>query len=233
MIIYKNEFFELQRKSLEALNRLRSESQGVKRIVTESKQISSSIEPYSEDDFKSKLKYDAAYYNVFLKNLEDPTLKEDIVNEIYNLYDTVKSIYKEMDVKPMVFSNKSFIGKTSEVSIEETALQVINNYLDRNYYNLTLEERDRRYKAKAIDTAMYLVTEQHIDIDNAVKVAQKKVIIEGLLDKIAFPGQARGKLDEFINESPDEFFDNTRIKQLYENYEKKLSKVATLLATLA
>ena len=230
---YKNEYFALRQKAIETLNRLRNNEKS-NSVVYENKNITRqlSIEPYSESAFKEKTNYDAAYFNTFLKNLEESKEKDEIINEISELYSLVKEIYKELDIKPQVYSSSSFIGKTTKDSIEETARRIINNYLDRNYYSLTFEERDRRYKDKVVDLATRLVTEEKVEIDASVQLAQKKILIENCISKFIFPLHVKGRLDEVLHEEADEFFDNTKIKDLYEKFEQKLDRVSLLLATI-
>lgn len=234
-----DERFELQRKAIDALQRIKNQNriyETKNQLILNEKpsKISYIIETYDKQAFNDKLTYDIGFYNVLLSNMKDNSKeKDEVASSIEELLNIVHEIYQEINVKPQTYGISHFNGLTTMESIEKEARRLIVEYIDKNYYSLPMQERDKKYKDKTLQLANELVSEYHIDIDEAVELSQKKIILEQFLRKVAFPLIPQGRIDELINESQnDEFFDNTRLIHLYEQFNNKLDRITTILASV-
>lgn len=238
VLMTQDDKFKLQQKAIDALEKIKNEKHiyeqsSTKLPIYKPNKISYVLESYDHDSFSNKINHDIYYYKVLLNKLEDGRDKDKIINEIYELYDIINEIYKEIDTKPQVYGMKQFEGLTSSESLEKEAHRIISEHIDKNYYSMSIQERDKKYKDETINLANLLVEEEQIDIDTAVQLAQKKIILENLLNKVAFPLIVKGRLDEMLTESKeDQFFDNSRLFELYEDYTKRLDRLSLLLAAI-
>ncbi len=240
MFITLDDKFKLQQKAIDALQRIKndqhiSETQNTRQFlpVPNSSKISYLIEHYDDESFNNKLNHDIAYYNVLLNNLEPGVDKNKTATEVEELFEIVNEIYKEIDAKAQTYGGKHFNNITSEESFEKEAYRIITEHIDKNYYSLNIDEKDKKYKDETILLANRLIEEENLNIDEAVSLSQKKIILEGLLNKIAFPLIIKGRIDEMLTESQnDEFFDNSRLISLYEMYSNKIEKLSFILASI-
>jgi len=238
MFISNEDQFELQRKALDALQRIKNQNHIYETkqdlIQPKLKNISYVLETYNQADFDKKMAHDITFYNILLSKLPSGNPeKSHIVDKIEEMFETVQSIYKEINVKPQIYGLPHYEGLTTLGSIEKESKRLIVEYINKNYYSLSLEEKDRKYKNKSLELAESLVYEQKIDIDESIVIAQKKIVLESFLRKVEFPIIAQGCIDEMITESQvDEFFDNTKIVNLYNNFNSQIDYISTVLASI-
>lgn len=232
MAIYSKEFMELQQRAIEALNRIRSTDDA--EVIKESRNKYSfkiDVEPFTEEAFTEKAEIDASYFSVLLKNVPDDD-KDIVVETIDNIYEIARAIYEDLGIKPKAFCESEFEGLVARESKEDKAKKIIVEYINKSFYDLSPAERDRRYKDKVLQISESYVIEHSVEPEKAVELAQKKIILESLIRKIVFPGSVKARIDEVIQESTDDMFDNSNLIKLYEAFEEKVSKLALALSSV-
>ena len=188
-------------------------------------------EVFEETIFESKISIDMIYYKNLLRNL-DETFRSDVEKTIVNTYKLVKEIYEFVNIKPELY------GKGISINILEESIDnaskmlsgVLVETIDTLFYKLTPQERYIKYSDKAVPLAKKLITEQN-KAEDAIQFSIKSVVMEDILTKIAFPFLAWGRV-KYLSESEDfgKVFDQDKLFNLVENFEKNISVLAKYVA---
>jgi len=221
--------FEIQKKALDALKRIRgSKIEESKARPVSRPKYELIFEEYSEDEFKQKMKYDMFIYDKLVEQVDESKV-EDVQEEIVELYQYIRKIYEHINIKPQIYGPRNVIFESDE-QYENNAARILNEYIDKNYYNLTNEEREARYKDKVIHEAKDYITLGGLDPQEAVAKAQKRLIYEQLLRRVAFPLNVESTITDLLeSEEYALVFDQETLQNLYEAFQEKIKKISTHL----
>lgn len=189
------------------------------------------FEEYDMIAYEGKVKVDAMYYNQLLQKL-DESHSELVQGAIGKLYKTVHDIYEHINICPEIYGRDISVNILSE-SIEGSRSKlskVIAEYLNTNFYKLDKYARMEKYQDAATSHASKLISEGQ-DPDESIAYSVKMVVVEGLLRKIAFPGNTWTRV-QYLNESESygAVFDQEALNEHVAKFEEKLHNIARIVA---
>jgi len=187
--------------------------------------------PFDETMFEGKVAVDLLYYKHLLKNL-DETYSKDVQELLAQTYRTVKDIYEFVNIEPTIFG-KDVSVKILENTIgdvEDKLSEVLNETINQVFYSLPPERRLDKYSSKALPMAKKLISEQN-DPEESLQYSIKACVIEEVFTKIAFPGSNWLRV-QHLTESEDFglVFDQDKLVDLVETFEKQINKLSKYLA---
>ena len=105
-------------------------------------------DPYTDRGFESKMKLELTVLNELLNNVNDQNVADLLEEELKTLFSMTKELYEVVGVNPeqFIYDFKDRFTKNSTQYYEEEAKIIVENYLQKNYYNLTPDERSDKYK---------------------------------------------------------------------------------------
>jgi len=188
-------------------------------------------QPYDDSIFEGKVAIDLLYYKHLLRNL-DETYYKDVHELLAQTYRSVKEIYEFVNIKPEIFG-KDINATILENSIEDVSNKlnvVMNEVLDNTFYNLTPDQRSKKYSDRALPLAKKLITE-HNDPEESLQYSIKTCVLEDILTKVAFPGSNWLRV-KHLTESEDFglIFDQQKLVEIVENFEKQINRLSKYLA---
>lgn len=187
--------------------------------------------PYDNGIFEGKVAIDLLYYKHMLKNLDESYCK-DVHELIAQTYRTVKEIYEFVNIEPCIFGKDidSTILENSIDDVNKKLNVVLNEVINTAFYNLTPEQRTNKYSDRALPLAKKLITE-HNDPEESLQYSIKTCILEDILKKIAFPGSNWLRV-KHLTESEDFglIFDQQKLVEIVENFEKQTNRLSKYLA---
>lgn len=188
-------------------------------------------EPFDETAFEGKTAVDLLYYKHLFRNL-DETYYKDIHELLAQTYRSVKEIYEFVNIKPQTYGkdiNISILENSIE-KVEEKLTKILNETIDNSFYKLTPEQRVDKYSSRALPLAKRLITEQN-DPEESLQFSVKTCVMEDILTKIAFPG-ANWLRVKHLTESEDFglVFDQQKLVDIVENFEKQINRLSKYLA---
>lgn len=191
------------------------------------------FEEFDSIVWEGKIKVDMMYYDQLFQKL-DETQTEQVEKLLSSMYKDVHNIYEFINVKPELHgSDVTFdILNESMSSIHKKLSKVIYEFLDRKFYDLPLQERCDRYQERSKEDAKQLMVEGTTP-EEAIKFSVKTVLAEDLLDTIAFPFSIRSRLNHLLeNADYGEIFDQDKLQELTQTYEKKRHNVAKIVSAI-
>ena len=189
------------------------------------------FEEYDVVAYEGKVKVDAMFYNQLLQKL-DESHSELVQSAIGKLYKSVHDIYEHINILPEIYGRNIDTGILSE-SIEGSRRKlskVIAEYLNTNFYKLDKYARMEKYQEAASTHASKMISEGQ-DPDESIAYSIKMVVIEGLLRKIAFPGNTWSRV-QYLNESESygAVFDQEALNEHVAKFEEKVHNIARIVA---
>lgn len=233
--------YELTEKAMKALNKIKqnkAKEEDKNRILNEVKipllttNKSITSEEYDEKAIIRKMNMDSNIYNKLLSNLNE-NQKVVAKNVLRELCENVKEIYQLANIKPRVYGFTELTLDSSKDELVEESTRIIKDYFNRNYYELTTREREKKYKDNVVTMAHELLSENtNIDTKSAMDFSYKALLVKGLIKKINFPYLADSKIKELMeSDLYQEFFDSERLHILMQEFDSKandLSKVISI-----
>jgi hypothetical protein len=228
----------LSSKAFEALQRIKNRSnqkstdellQEAKFNLDYSRQV---FEEYTDDKFSKKVQMDSYVYNQFLKNVKD---EDSIVNQIQEhlelMLGTIKAIYEHINIEPKIYGFKKLDKNSSEDELVTESRKIIFEHLDRNYYNLTEQERSKKYKEYVTGNSYNITINENIDIDDSVEHSYKAAVINTLLENINFPFTIKSKIEELLeSQMYKDVFDADTLQVLWENFQEQSFNLSRILS---
>ncbi len=172
------------------------------------------------------------YYYVLLIKLYNNLL--EWTEQIFkSLYDTVNKIYEHINIVPELYGNNIKYDIINE-SISNSNLKikdVLNAYFKANFYNLSVEDREKRFFENHKELAKNLIHE-NINEKEAIKFSVVTRIVEGLLRSIAFPFSSWSRINYLLENSEyGVVFDQDVLSDHVDIFEKKLFNMSKIVAT--
>ena len=232
------EQFELAAKSKEALDRIRSSKAEQVSLKNESSWKRPNyakliFEEYDIASFETKLKADAAYYNVLLKRL-DESKSNDIHKIVGGMMGIIRQIYEQINIKPKIYGLNRLpsLNETDSV-IEENATRIISDYINRNYYQLNREQRQDKYGESVKSIASDMVVRESINPEEAVRFGTKVIVVKQFLENISFPLVVRGEIENCLtSDEYGEIFEQDRLRDLWESFDNQSFNLAKIIASI-
>jgi len=230
---------ELSTKAYEALQRIRNKSneKSSEEILTEarknldySRQV---FEEYSDETFIKKVELDSYIYNQFLKNTEDEHVVQSVQESLSDYLATIKAIYEHINIEPKIYGFKKMDKYSSNDELVFESKRIIFEHLDKQYYNLSSEERHKKYKDFVVGVSHDIAINENLDMSESVEHIYKSAVISNLLENINFPFIIKTKVEELLeSQIYKEVFDVDTLQTLWEDFHEKtfnLSRVLSLL----
>lgn len=189
------------------------------------------FEQYDNLSNELKMKIDFMYYEQLLQKLEESVVT-NVERSLISLYKTINSIYEHINIKPGIYGNiDSNILNESIGSSKNKLAKLIYEYIDRNFYSMTPDQRKNKYYEIIKEDAKYLITEG-MSPEDAIVHSIKTSVMEGLLRQIAFPFAEWSRV-KYLNEDEDydAVFDNETLTELIDLYNTKIHNIAKIVAT--
>jgi hypothetical protein len=188
-------------------------------------------EPFDETIFEGKTAVDLLYYKHLFQNLDESYCK-DVHELLAQTYRSVKEIYEFVNIKPETYGkdiNTSILENSVE-QVEKKLSKVLNETINNTFYKLTPEQRSNKYSTRSLPLAKKLITEQN-DPEESLQYSIKTCVMEDILTKIAFPG-ANWLRIKHLTESEDFglVFDQQKLVEIVENFEKQINRLSKYLA---
>lgn len=191
------------------------------------------FEEYDESIMHNKSTIDSYYFKILTENspIEHSGNIQQIIN---NLYNTTKTIYEQINIKPRShgFDLKNALND-SETILENQAKNYINNYFKENYYALNKEERVDKFYTKVKPIAEQLVLENQVNEEDALKFGFKTILVENLITKICFPNTIREYIEECLqDQSFAEMFEQQVLQENWDIFNKQVHNLSKIIAFL-
>ena len=221
-----------QNKALDALKKINQPLEETKKAKSKTMYDRYIFEQYSDTAMTDKLKHDSAYFNILFENIAED--KSPLANTLLiDLSKTIKSIYEYIDIEPRSIGMKAISLNENDDIISENATRIINEFIDVNYYSLSQEKRDTKYKNYVIAESESLVLESSIDPVEATTFCYKCAVMESLIEKISFPEIIKFKIDETMTSDIDQqVFEQTELIDLWSEFQIKTKKLSKLISTV-
>ena len=101
-----------------------------------------------------------------------------------------------------------------------------------NYYLLSKEKRDQKYKMSVLQESETLVLESGVDPEQAIEFAYKVCVMESLITRINFSDVVRHKIEEIISSDVDnKLFEENELGDLWSDFKVKANKLSKIIAT--
>lgn len=219
----------------EALERIKANSKSKleenKKFVDLAKNF---YEPFDHIHMETKLKVDMMYYEQLFEKLDDK-YEDEFTSLVARTYSVVSKIYEHVNIKPEVYGKKVSEGILNESidTVGKLIHETIWDFISKNFYKLTLEQRREKYLEQSRQTIKELISEGQ-NIDEAVKFSVKKCVMENLLRNIAFPSSVWYRI-KTLSEDIDHYgaiFDVDRLNNLVESFEKSIDATSKILAVI-
>lgn len=228
---------KLNKTAYNALKRIRENKEKNNSLVLESASTTRAkfnllFSEYSDAKFKEKVNLDSFIYNKLLENIQESE-REQVSTLITEMLNDVKEIYKFINIEP---KNVGFVNMTSADSRNHLVIEasnIINNFMNKEYYSLTKHEKHRKYKESVINFAHNIVIEEGLNPQEAIEHSYKTAVIERLLNNINFPFIIKHKINEvFEDDIYNDFFDIGELHNLKESVEIKIKNIARIISVL-
>lgn len=230
---------DLAEKSLNALNKLKANQQEVLQEQTDKAKMPKInyakfiFEEYDDSSFEKKVTMDASYYDVLLSRLEE-SQHEAVQTILAGMLSTVKAVYETINVKPKIYGLQRLNGlNESKNNIQQSASRIISDFISRNYYRLTQEERENKYMSRVKHTSKELILNEGVDPKDAVAFALRTAVIEELLEHINFPMTVKNEIETSLTSTEyAQMFDPTVLNDLWDKYQEQALNVSKIVSAI-
>jgi len=231
--------FELAEQSLAALNKLQQNKQALLQEQEEKRRLPKVnyakfvFEEYDDDSFETKVKMDASYYDILLSKLGEPQ-QEAVQTILGSMLATVKGIYETINVKPKIYGLQRLNGlNESKNNISQSASRIISDFITRNYYKLTQEERENKYMGRVKHTSKDLILTEGIDPAEAVSFALRSAVIEELLEHINFPMTVKNEIETSLTSTEyAQMFDPQVLNDQWDKYQEQALNFSKIVSAI-
>lgn len=235
---------KLSKQAYEALKKIKSNKKNIrdseKAVIEEQnrrvfkKRTKQNFKEYDQEKFEEKIRQDMFIYNKLLDNVSSE-YKEDVGNLLKDMITEVQKVYKFINIEPKV--NLILDDTSTNGVIYEEAGKFINDFLKREYYDLTTEEKNRKYKDQSIMIAKEIlesnVDNSDLNLEEVLQFSNKSIVLKKLIKNINFPYVIEHKISEVFEDNLyNEFFEMEDLNNALEIFETKLdqfSKVVSLI----
>ncbi len=231
--------FSLAEQSLRGLNKLKENKQILLNESIERSRLPKVnyakfvFEEYSDEYFENKVKIDSAYYNVLLDKLTN-VHQESVQTILGTLLQTVKMIYETINIKPKIYGLQRIqdLNENTE-AIKQSASRIISDFVNRNYYKLTQEEREVKYINRIKQISKDLILNENIEPKDAVAFSLKAAVIEDLLEHINFPMTVKNEIESNLTSTEyAQMFDPQVLQNSWDQYHEQAINFSKIIATI-
>jgi hypothetical protein len=190
------------------------------------------FEEYTADNWSDKVKKDTNIYNKFLSTVEEGTA-EKISIVLGDFLDTVNSIYEHININPETYGFKGLMLDASEAELNLESQRIVDNFLNKHYFSLTNNERDKLYMEQALSLTTEIVSNEKIEIKEAMEHAHKAIIVEKLLQEVNFPKPIYYRIQELMtSELYGEIFEQEVLVDKWNKFKDKSNALSRVFAAL-
>lgn len=232
------EFYKISEKASAALKRIKEQAAFIEEtdrklheapLYFDKKHLY--IEEFKQQTVPRKLLLDGYVYNKLLKNVSESSFK--IANEIINLLqEDVISVYEMLNINPKIYGFHNIKESASERVLHQEAERIIYDHFNNNFFNLSDDEKDSRYKTYVVSEAEKLLKEGvDMEMDDIINVTQKQIVTKNLLYKTCFPFFVDNKIKE-IKESAAfaDFFNTELLDEKLNRIDIHLTHVSKIIS---
>jgi hypothetical protein len=189
------------------------------------------FEEYDNSKWESKVKIESNIYNQLVKNLEESDL-EKIQTLLGDLLLSVNDLYEHVNIAPQLYSTKINLEDSENTIVQETDL-LIETFLSKKHYSLSTSERNKLYMDATLNLSKDIITNESIDIKEAVEHSYKSLIMQKLIEEVNFPKTVYYRLQELM-ESPlyGEIFEQDKLIEKWDNFKEKSNTLSRVFAAL-
>jgi hypothetical protein len=231
------ERFDIQAKAMESLRRLREN----KAVNEQSSKVKDRkfdystlvFEEFTDESFVDKMKGDSTFYNILINKL-DAQYEENLHFVVNQLFEKVKTIYEHLNIKPRIYnlSIENILTESEDV-LSSKVTRIINDFVNRRYYNLNQEQREAKYYDRVKRLSMELMETDNVEVSQAIEFATKVMVIKDLVETVSFPGIIKDKVYEsLVSEEYAEFFDQEALVEDWKKFNETSELFAKLVGTI-
>lgn len=230
---------DLSKQAYEALSKMKNKQKGEQvqeELIQESfKKYDYGRKVFEEfelKDFKTKVTLESNIYSALLKDLGETQL-EGVQKLIGDMLNNVRAIYEHVNIKPAGTIFGSVTLESSDDDIEVQSKKIVNDHFRKEYFNLTQEQLESKYRSSVEAMAYDLAIEENIEVDDALDHSYKAIIFESLLTKINFPLTAKGRVEDLIQSKEyGDFFQQEELTNLYDNFKEQTRDLSRIFAAV-
>lgn len=202
---------------------------------------------YTDEDFVNKIKFDDYLYEEITKKIPEQ-YKNIVENKLKDIVLQSRILYESLDIRPRSYYYKESDMYKSIQENEDKSIDIINNWFNREYFNLTDDEVEKRYYQKTTDMVSLLnedvnlmesfktdkVDDSEI-VDNLFEHSINAIIYNNLISSIIIPSVVQTKIDMVISESEftNDIIDFETISESYDLLKKNIFEVSRLIVELS
>jgi hypothetical protein len=200
-----------------------------KEYLTESytKLLKVQYEPYESVVFENKMQTDLYFYEVIFKDNLNEELSENISESLKSLYETISDIYYHINIKPEFYKNLNEEFLLESIDDKERIIKEhFNNYINRNYFKLSPEERVKKYQPLCESNSTEFL-KNSVERDKAIEYGFKTYLLEDLLTEVAFPKYVWNRIIA-LQEDEDykSVFDYERLNTLVDTFKSRIHEIS-------
>ncbi len=191
-------------------------------------------ETYDILEFEGKSQVDMLYYEQLLKKITENDQINKIEGILTSLTKNVNQVYEISNLKPEIYGRKISVDILNDSHSESSSKisKQIYEFLDGNFYKLNVDQRNKKYFNEAAVISKKLITEGN-DVDESIEYSVKCVVMENLLEKIAFPFSISSRINHLIeSDIYSKVFDNTRLIDSVDNVNEDIRKLASIISVV-
>ncbi|MFW6247163.1 MAG: hypothetical protein ACOC22_03275 [bacterium] len=233
-----NEYYDIMEETRKTYEKIQEDKKHKSRdLLLEHKENWSRVdkgkdlfEEYDPEFFEKKMQVDMLFYEQLLEKLDENN-KESVEELCGLLYKKVNKIYEFINVNPELYGGltENIIEESVE-SKYKTVSKLIYEYLDNNFYNLSTEKRKEAFFEASKEYAKKLIAEGN-DINESIEYGTKVCVMEGLINKIAFPFAVNSRINYLLQDSDyGAVFDQEELRDLVESFHKTSNNLARVIA---
>lgn len=234
--IIQDDAADAARTALEKIRNRRNEINESKKnaeFISKQNREREFILEFDESQMDTKIKCDALFYEYITTKMgSTDDISDEVTEAITEMIKAQVEFYKVLNIAPILnHINERELVNNSDDENATIVENVVTNYMRNNLYKLTTEQRKEKYESKVVPMAESLVRDFSANHDNAVDLAYKTVVVEGLLKHIHNSIYVNLYYNDCLeSEQYTEFFNVDKLKRSYEVYEEAVHNLAVLLA---
>ena len=190
------------------------------------------FEEYDESSFEDKVKLDSMFYRMMFRRLDEEYV-EPVRMVLTKMFETTKEIYEHLNIKPRLYGFQWTSLNESEDILEESALRMINDFVNQHYYSLTQEQREERYLHPVRKLAGDAVISEGVNEEDAIKYATKAAVMQQLIERVNFPLAVRSNVEELLtDENYGKIFEQNRLREIWDLFQEQCYDISRMVATV-
>lgn len=227
--ILETEMAETQKKVRE-LKRKNDKTieENIAEIQKKFKKNQNLYETFDIGKFETKLRVDLLFFEHLCQNLPEIPKMENLISQYYA---TVRDLFESINLKPEMHKMlKSSLLVESHDDQQKQFAKILSEHINNNYYRFSLEKRKEMYLSESKEYTSDLI-QRGLETEEAIKLGVKACLIESLIANIAIPKFVQRRIKTLCEDADyGKVFDQEKLKQLWESFNKQTKNLAKIFS---